>query len=211
MPIRRQYLFRDLDGFSNPLQPVTGLAWWEALAYTKWAQFLYRGGVGEPAAKTEAKDRLELSLPTEVQWEALARWGGAKGACRARWPHGELNKATAALDINHLGTRWDRPSPVGVFSAGQNGQGVSDLAGNVWEWCANRVRENSYRTDAGQAEAGRHVYWEAEDDSRALRGGGCLDACGICRVASRYQQHPYVSLDAAGLRLVRCVMPHSGH
>ncbi len=97
--------------FNASNQPVVGVSWWEAEAFTKWT-----GG----------------KLPTERQWEAAARgpqgyvypWGD-------EWEDGLCNSMEAGLG----GT-----SAVGIFPRDRSMPfGVEDMAGNVWEWCADEV------------------------------------------------------------------------
>ena len=93
-----------------------------------------------------------------------------------------------ALDFNHQATRYWRPSPVGVFSRSHTALGLADTAGNVCEWCVN-----------------------APDslERQALRGGGCVNTADRCRPAYRDHRPPGGDDDYIGLRLVRCVLPHS--
>jgi formylglycine-generating enzyme len=80
-------------------------------------------------------------LPTEAQWERAAR-GGLDGAAFT-WgdeplPGGRLMANHWNGDFpwrNTLADGFARTSPVGSFPP--NGYGLSDMAGNVWEWTAD--------------------------------------------------------------------------
>ena len=192
-------------GWNNPLQPVMWLTAHDTLAYAYWAAPLHDQGRGN----------LHLQLPTEAMWEA-----GVRGPLpsrlpkrpQQRWPHDGAGAAPDALAFNHGYSQWRRPSPVGVFSRGLSALGLSDAAGNVWEWCSNAVDDDaaaSYeggaRQRAAQEPARRH-----DDDTRlAQRGGGYSSASAHCRVARRDRRRPGNGSLNSGVRLVRCVLPHS--
>jgi formylglycine-generating enzyme required for sulfatase activity len=96
--------------FAAPNQPVVGVSFWEAEAFTTWA-----GGV----------------LPSERQWEAAARgprgyeytWGNT-------WEDVICNSEEAGLGST---------SAVGIFPRSRSRDfGLEDMAGNVWEWCSTK-------------------------------------------------------------------------
>ena len=106
----------DLAGRAN--HPVVHVAYEDATAYSEWV-----GG----------------ALPTESQWEVAAR-GGLEAAAYVWGSHPERADERLA-NYWHGDFPW-RPddgygttAPVGSYPP--NGDGLFDMAGNVWEWTAD--------------------------------------------------------------------------
>jgi formylglycine-generating enzyme required for sulfatase activity len=93
--------------FNDPEQPVTGVSWFEAVAYCEWlSKFSGR----------------RVRLPSEAEWECAAR-GGAEGL---HYPWGDdlpLQESAAG------------PRPVGRRAP--NAYGLYDICENVHEWCSD--------------------------------------------------------------------------
>lgn len=103
--------------------PVTQVSWHDALAFSKW-----KG----------------KRLPTQAEWEHAASGNGLSSAIYS-WgdnliEHGKYKANTWQGSFPYHNTMEDGylfTSPVGEFGA--NRLGLTDMGGNVWQWCADIV------------------------------------------------------------------------
>lgn len=121
--------------------PVVSVSWEHAVQYCG-----YLGG----------------RLPTEAEWEYAAR-GGLPAA---RYPSGnEITHDNANFDGTGGRDVWYETSPAASFPP--NGFGLFDMAGNVWELCADRFDASFYAHSPPQDPGG-----PGNGKDVVIRGGG---------------------------------------
>ena len=165
--------FRNLSGFEEAGLPVTGIAWFDAVAYCEWMSI--ETGFG-------------LRLPTEAEREYATR-GGLEGK---PWPWGDADPADvpgpAAI------ARLAQPHEPGPGCA--NGFGLCCMADNVHEWCADWFGAEYYvrspLEDPRGPEQGRR---------RASRGGSWRHQVKFNRCAARSSLDPGFRYNDYGFRV----------
>lgn len=158
--------------------PVTQISWYDAVAYAKW-----KG----------------KRLPTDAEWEYIAKNGGTSndeypwgkafyenGKYKANVWQGSFPYYNSAED-GFLGT-----SPVGYF--GKDKAGLTDMGGNVWQWCQDSVQPSGCN---------------AEDDlgvRKVCRGGSFLCDKNVChgfKIGNRTNSTPESGMVHIGFRCVK--------
>jgi formylglycine-generating enzyme required for sulfatase activity len=87
-----------------------------------------------------------------------------------------------------------------------NGFGLSDMHGNVLEWCEDHYHS---RYKGAPTDGSAWIDEGAEENkSRVIRGGAWDDIPWYCRSASRYNFNPRESNNDLGFRVV-CVAPRA--
>ena len=171
--------YKPKAGYEN--HPVIEVSWYGAAAY---AQFYGK------------------RLPTEAEWEKSARGGlvGKKYPWGDNITHDDANYwETGGVD------KWDRTSPVGSFAP--NGYGLYDMAGNVWEWCADEYDSGYYSKSPKNNPKGPGVAITFKNNdftnvttTRVLRGGSWYYLTFILRCAYRSNVVPSLSNFLIGFR-----------
>jgi len=225
--------------FTPPAQPVDlrdTQQWW---SWTTGANWRHPEG---PDSSIEGKDNLPVvhiafedavaycnwagkRLPTEAEWEFAAR-GGLEGKTNV-WGDEPVDAKRCNTWQGHFPDKntnedgFARAAPVRSFAA--NGYGLYDMAGNVWEWCSDLYRPDTYarqllELDQAGAKGDQRVLVNPRGparsydprnpgapDSRVHRGGSflCNDSyCASYRPSARMACPPDTGMQHLGFRCV---------
>ncbi|MCL4704082.1 SUMF1/EgtB/PvdO family nonheme iron enzyme [bacterium] len=165
--------------FNGEDQPVVGVSWFAAIAYSFWLSELQK------ATGKQQKEGLVYRLPTEQEWEWAAGFdrlthpAGSPTGGKRKYPWG--NEEPDETRANY-GEKVGKTTPVGSYPAGATPEGLMDMAGNVWEWM-----ENKYTPDK---------EW------RALRGGSWSYASEYLPCAARGGSYPVSLWNYVAFRVV---------
>lgn len=172
--------------WANDNHPVVYVSWREAEEFCKWL------------GRKEGKN---YRLPTEAEWEYAARgedgrlypWGNQLTAGNlANFADARSNFVWRDLKIDD---GFAESAPVGMYPRGSSPFGIEDMAGNVFEWCA----------DAPDAYRGREVVNPPParlGANRVFRGGSWKSRAASLRSTARSSNAPTSFANDVGFRIV---------
>ncbi|MFB0534923.1 MAG: SUMF1/EgtB/PvdO family nonheme iron enzyme [Anaerolineae bacterium] len=163
--------------------PVVNVSWDDAVAFCQWLS----PETGKP-----------FRLPTEAEWEKAAR--GTDG-CIYPWGNGQPTAKLCNFEDNVYET-----TPVGRYSPqGDSPYGCADMAGNVWEWCADWFDEQEYQHRAKSVV--KDPQGPKKGTFRVLRGGALDRDLRDVRCAFRDGDAPDDRYGDVGFRVVVSPVP----
>ena len=169
--------------FPGDARPVENVSWPEAQAF---------------CGKLGKRSRRPYRLPSEAQWEYACRAGTS-----THFYTGATLSASAANYCGEHTYRSEAPGPyrhvtteAGAFPP--NPFGLYDMAGNLWQWCADTWHPNYSGAPASEA------AWTSRGDpkGRPVRGGSWHDTPDACRSAARARYDAGQGDDFVGFRVV---------
>ena len=205
---------------SSVLHALADAPWWLAVRGADWRHphgpwSSLKGRGDHPVVQVSWRDAASYAawagkrLPTEAEWEYAARGGLVNQ--RYAWgdelePDGEHRCNIWQGDFPTRNTRDDGfeiTAPVRSYQP--NGHGLWQMAGNVWEWCADWFSPDYYAESPPESPVG-----PSTGEARVIRGGSylCHDSyCNRYRVAARSSSTPDSATGNMGFRCANDAEP----
>jgi len=167
-----------------PGHPATFISWPDALAYSRWLDEILRTSPDTPEVlSTLLEGGGQVTLPTEAEWEKAAR--GSDGRI---YPWGSEPRPDRAT-YQARGT-----TAVGSHQCPECPFGLSDMAGNVWEWTRSPYQPYPYNPIDDFEDLENESLW-------VMRGGSFTDPAHFVRGANRGGADPGARRAFIGFRI----------
>lgn len=204
-----------LDAYEIDCYEVTNAQYWEFLDYIKKTDDHSKCYKGEPSGKDHTPRFWEneyYNVPdypvARVDWYdayAYAAWAGKRLPTEAEW-----EKAARGMDGRNFpwGNEWDptrcnlsgEPKPIGSVGSGKSIYGCYDMAGGVYEWCADWYLNSYYAESPSKNPKGPN-----NGVRRVIRGGSRFSKPFQVRTNTRKSEQPELFNVSLGLRCVKDV------
>ena len=169
---------------ASAAQPVAFVSWPDALAYCRWLEATLKASSGTaPEIAQHLRDGWRVTLPTEAQWEKAARGGDHR-----RYPWGDTPRRDRA---NYASTA---PVAAGQFACPECAYGLTDMAGNVWEWTRSPYQPYPYDEADDRSGLEADALW-------VMRGGAFNDPARLVRASARGAAEPGARRAFIGFRV----------
>jgi formylglycine-generating enzyme required for sulfatase activity len=176
-------------GIKLPDDPGWGYPDDHPVVNVSWDDIMNPGGFCEWASKTAG---FKLTLPSDAQFEYAAR--GGKDGLEYPWGNDfDTEKVWCRKNIGDAGKTAAVDRTNRIY---RNGYGLTDMVGNVWQWCADYYNSD-YRA------VGKDPVDIKNSGSRCVRGGSWFFIIpGVFRCAIRVRGNPDYRGNDFGFRLV---------
>lgn len=174
----------------TPCYSVEGITDWEALEFSDIPETVDDEKWNSATCNFEANG---YRLPTEAEWEWLARGGqnftyaGSNTVGDVAWYNSNSNVTNGVKGSREVKTK------------NANGYGLYDMSGNVHEWCWDWYETNLKSTNDGTG--------PSSGSARVTRGGNWGRADQYCEVKERNSLSPFTRNSYYGFRVVRTESP----
>lgn len=175
------------NSVSDAGQPIVGISWDDAKAYTEWL--------------TKITGKV-YRLPSEAEWEYAAR-GGTNTAYW--WGNDVKRKGETMACCRGCGSTFDAKGFFPAKSFNANAWGLHNVHGNVWEWVADYYCDDyASGPSDGSARATQACAKQSSPEGlRIFRGGSCFYEARQMRAAMRLRNWPSFRNQTVGFRVAR--------
>ncbi|NEO98253.1 MAG: formylglycine-generating enzyme family protein [Symploca sp. SIO2E9] len=187
-------------------RPIERISWYDAIEF---------------CARLSRHTQKNYRLPSEAEWEYACRAGTTTPFHFGETISTELanyngaNKKYGVYSRGEKGEYRKKTTYVDYFKVA-NAFGLSDMHGNVWEWCLdpwhenykgapldNRVWDERNENDNHYQNISKNIDIFLRDNRiRVLRGGSCVSYPRFCRSAYRFDFNPGDDLNPFSFRVV---------
>ena len=190
------------SGYDPSDHPVKEVTWYGAVRYCDWLSLQ----AGLPRAYQHSGDWVcnggdpygaqGYRLPTDAEWEYAAQHDDER---IYPWGNEEPDCSRVNFFASDYCVRWT--SPVGSYADAPEALGLSDMAGNLWEWC-----DDGFVCSLGTT-AVTDPTGPANETYRVVRGGSWFYMAPRMRCATRHDLDSGNSSYGIGFRAARTVAP----
>jgi formylglycine-generating enzyme required for sulfatase activity/ankyrin repeat protein len=177
------------QGWGRGPRPAINVSWYDAVEYCNWLS--KKEGLEECYTVSGSNITCDFNtngyrLPTETEWEYAGRGGNRT--------YGYKYAGSGDVDVIgwHSGNSGGRTQPAGQKRP--NELGLSDMSGNVWEWCWDWYGNYASHSPTNPTGA-------ASGTNRVLRGGSWLNGPYTLRTSGRNSLGPDSSSSVVGFRI----------